>query len=287
MSWRFYFSLTALIGLSAMLLGTTGALAVLGGVGPEGGEGVPPPGCDSPPPQPVIISISPTSGPIGTTVIISGQNLLGTGILVNGVPDLTFTAGGSNTNTTKTATIPPGATTGHITAFLPPSPISNCPLISSTPTDADIFTVRHFLSSCCHLLPNTALKGRFGRLVVAFPAGAVPTGTRIAVLKDGKEVQAGHGSQSWELLSGTYEVIVSGKRVSNVTVKAGHDTNVKVGVLRISAAKETRTAVLDGGNEIAGGHGNHLVGLPAGSFDVKVAGQTESVTISEGKITDF
>jgi hypothetical protein len=140
---------------------------------------------------------------------------------------------------------------------------------------------------CCAVIPNATLKGRLGRLVVAFPAAAVPTGTRVAVLKDGKEIQAGHGSQRWELLSGTYEVTISGKKVSNVTVQAGHDTNVKVGVLRISASQNTRGAVLDGGHEIAGGQGNQLIGLPVGSFEVKVAGQSEQVTISAGQITDF
>jgi hypothetical protein len=206
-------------------------------------------------------------------------------VLVNGVPDASLSSGGSNTNTTKTVIIPAGATTGHITAvvFQP-----NCPFVSSTPTNADIFTVRLVsLSSCCDLVANAALKGRFGRLVVTFPAAAVPTGTRVAVLKDGKEVQAGHGSQSWQLLSGTYEVKIAGKTVSNVSVKAGHDTNVKVGVLRVSVGKGIRAAVLDGGKEIAGDYGNFIVGLPAGSFDVNVAGQTEKVTISEGKITDF
>ena len=292
MKWRFHLCVAALIASSATLLSTTDALAMLGGVGPEG-ERAPgredfPSGCDSPPPQPVITSISPASGPIGTTVIISGQNLLGTGILVNGVPDLSFTSGGSNTNTTKTATIPPGATTGHITAFMPPSPTSNCPLISSTPTEADIFTVRLVsLSSCCNLIANAALKGRLGRLVVAFPAGANPTGTRIAVFKDGKEVRADYGSQSFELLPGTYEVKIAGKVVPSVTVKAGHDTSVKAGVLRITGAKNVRAAVLEGGHEIAGAYGGELIGLPAGSFDIQMAGQTEKVTINEGKITDF
>jgi hypothetical protein len=143
------------------------------------------------------------------------------------------------------------------------------------------------LSSCCDLVANAALKGRFGRLLVTFPAAAVPTGTRVAVLKDGKEVQAGHGSQSFELLSGTYQVTISGKTVSNVTVKAGHDTNLKVGVLRITGAKNMRAAVLEGSREIAAGYGGELIGLPAGLFDVQMAGQTEKVTISEGKITDF
>jgi hypothetical protein len=126
-----------------------------------------------------------------------------------------------------------------------------------------------------------------GRIVVAFPDGADPKATRIAVLKDSKEVQAGYGSQTWDLLPGTYGVVISGKTVSNVTVQSRHDTNVKVGVLRVSAGSQTRSEVLDSGKVLAGGYGNHLVGLPSGSFEVRVSGQAETVTISDGKITDF
>lgn len=141
--------------------------------------------------------------------------------------------------------------------------------------------------ACCNIVANAALKGRFGRLVVAFPAGANPRGTRIAVFKDGKEVQADYGSHSFELLSGTYDVKIAGKTVLNVTVKAGHDTNVKVGVLRIAGAKSRRAAVLDGGQEIAGAYGGELIGLPAGAFEVHFAGRTERVTISAGQVTDL
>jgi hypothetical protein len=142
-------------------------------------------------------------------------------------------------------------------------------------------------SPCCAVVANAALKGRMGRIVVAFPNDAVPKATRIAVLKDGKEVKAGFGSQTWDLLPGSYDVVISGKQVPNVTVQSGHDTNVKVGVLRVTAAKTTRSEVVDTGKALAAGHGNHLVGLPAGSYEVKVLDVMEPVTISEGQITDF
>ena len=140
---------------------------------------------------------------------------------------------------------------------------------------------------CCTILQNPTLKGRLGRVVVAFPDGAVPKNTRVDMLKDGKVVQGGFGNQSWELLPGVYEVSISSRRVGNLTVKAGHDTTVKVGVMRISAGKETRVDVLDAGKTLTGGYGNQLIGLPLGSYDIQVAGQTEHVTISEGKVTDF
>ncbi|WP_053378833.1 hypothetical protein [Nitrospira moscoviensis] len=137
------------------------------------------------------------------------------------------------------------------------------------------------------ILANSSLKGRFGRLVVAYPPAAVPTGTRIAVLKGGQEVQADYGNHEFDLLSGTYDVKIAGKTVPSVTVKAGHDTTIKVGVLRISRPKNVRAAVLEGGQEIAGGYGGELIGLPAGTFDVEVAGQKEQVTVRAGQVTDF
>ena len=140
---------------------------------------------------------------------------------------------------------------------------------------------------CCSVVANAALKGQMGRVVVAFPDGAVPKNPRVDVLKNGKVVLSGYGNQSWELLPGTYEVSISGKRVSNVPVKAGHDTTVKVGVLRISAGKQTRVDVFDAGSKLTSGYGNQVIGLPLGSFAIQVAGQTEQVTISDGKITDF
>ena len=145
----------------------------------------------------------------------------------------------------------------------------------------------HGLEPCCAVVAKAALTGRLGRVVVAFPDGAVPKSTQVDVLKDGKVVQSGYGNQSWELLSGAYEVSISGKRVGNVTVQAGHDTTVKVGVLWVSAGKDTRVDLLDAGNKLIGGYGNQVIGLPLGSYDIQVAGQTERVTISEGNVTDF
>jgi hypothetical protein len=140
---------------------------------------------------------------------------------------------------------------------------------------------------CCATSANPELKGRLGRIVVNFPAFSVPGSTRIAIFKNGAEVKAGYGNESFELLPGTYEITMGGKALHNVVVMAGNDTNVKVGVLRITGAKNRRASVREGGQEIAGAYGGELIGLPIGTYDVQVAGHTEKVTISEGKITDF
>lgn len=35
------------------------------------------------------------------------------------------------------------------------------------------------------------------------------------------------------------------------------------------------------------GYGNQAVGLPVGTYQLKIAGQTEPVTVQEEKITEF
>jgi hypothetical protein len=135
------------------------------------------------------------------------------------------------------------------------------------------------------------MKGRMGRLVVAYPDGAKIGGARMDVYKAGEAnaIAGGYGNQALDLLPGTYAVVISGKRVEPVTVKSGHDTQEKVGVLRVTAGGNTRVNVLDAATKAAltGGYGKRDIGLPIGPALVQVAGQSEAVTIESGKITDF
>ena len=142
--------------------------------------------------------------------------------------------------------------------------------------------------SCCSVVPNPTMKGRLGRLVVTYPEGT-KAGARIGVSKGDTEATSGYGDKAFELLPGNYTVVISGKRVENVTVQSGHDTKVKVGVLRVTAPGGTRIGVLDqdGKTELTSGYGNKEFGLPIGTVYVSVAGQSEAVTIKEGQITDF
>ncbi len=67
-------------------------------------------------PAPVISSFSPASGPVGTTVTITGSNFLGTTALqFNGIPAV-FTV---KSATQITATVPAGAKSGKITVVTP------------------------------------------------------------------------------------------------------------------------------------------------------------------------
>jgi hypothetical protein len=141
---------------------------------------------------------------------------------------------------------------------------------------------------CCSVVPNPTMKGRLGRLVVTFPEGSNP-GTYIEVSKGGNAATNGRGNVAFELLPGSYTVVISGKRVDNVTVQSGHDTKVKVGVLRVTAPGGTRIDVLDkdGKTHLTDGYGNKQFGFPIGTVYVQIAGQSEPISIKDGQITDF
>jgi len=165
----------------------------------------------------------------------------------------------------------------------PPAPASATPPSATAPAQGEGST------DCCEVVANPELKGRMGRLVVQFPEGGKAGDTRVDVFRpvEQKALAGGYGNQTVDLLPGIYDVEISKKRLTSVPIKSGHDTRVKVGLLRISAGKDTRIDILDAGRKLTGGYGNQVIGLPPGSFDIQVAGQTEQVTISEGNVTDF
>jgi hypothetical protein len=144
---------------------------------------------------------------------------------------------------------------------------------------------------CCDVVVNVAMKGRLGRIVVAFPEGGDAGSSRIDVFRAGEtaSMEAAYGSSTWDLFPGTYAVVISGARVEGVTVQSGHDTRLRVGILRIQAGGSTRADVLaaDGKTALVSGYGAMQIGLPVGTYRVQIAGQSEPVTIQNGKITDF
>ena len=82
-----------------------------------------------PTPAPTITSFAPTSGPVGTSVVITGTNLTGaTQVSFNGTLATAFTV---DSDTQITATVPTGATTGTISVSTP----------GGTATSVDVFTV--------------------------------------------------------------------------------------------------------------------------------------------------
>ena len=82
------------------------------------------------PAAPAITTLAPGSGPVGTSVTISGSNLSGaTSVSFEGAAQTTITG---NTSTSLTVTVPAGATTGDVTVTTP-SGESNALTFTVTP----------------------------------------------------------------------------------------------------------------------------------------------------------
>jgi hypothetical protein len=143
-------------------------------------------------------------------------------------------------------------------------------------------------SGCCDIVPNAAMRGRLGRVVVAYPEEVA---ARIDVFRAGEtqSIMSGYGDQAYDLLPGTYDVSISGKRVAGVTVRSGQDTKIRVGVLRVNASEGTRIDLIDraDGKAVTSGYGAAAYGLPIGEIGVQIAGQTEAVVIEAGRVSEF
>jgi uncharacterized repeat protein (TIGR03803 family) len=82
---------------------------------------------------PFISSFTPSSGPPGTRVVITGSGLTGTNrVAFGGVAATTFTV---NSDTQVTATVPAGAATGRITVTTPTGSASSSASFSVTPSN--------------------------------------------------------------------------------------------------------------------------------------------------------
>jgi uncharacterized repeat protein (TIGR03803 family) len=82
---------------------------------------------------PFISSFTPSSGPPGTRVVITGSGLTGTNrVAFGGVAATTFTV---NSDTQVTATVPAGAATGRITVTTPTGSASSSASFTVTPSN--------------------------------------------------------------------------------------------------------------------------------------------------------
>lgn len=147
-------------------------------------------------------------------------------------------------------------------------------------------------ASCCELSPGTDLPPGMGRVLVVFPSNDVPTSTRLDLYARGeptRSLASGYGAARLELEPGSYDATLGGKRVAGVVVEAGHETRIRAGVVQVFAGSATRIDFYDAAGEaaLASGYGKQSYGFPAGEIEVEVAGQRETLTIVDRKITEF
>ena len=156
------------------------------------------------------------------------------------------------------------------------------------PIDGNIRAVDP-VQPCCNVVANSALNSHMGRVVLNFPASTDYTSVEILQAGSTEKIGGWSGTGALEVGPGTYDVAITNKVVHNVHVQAGHDTQIKVGVVRIKGGGNAAIDLLDSDQKtkLAGAFGGFTVGLPVGTYTVKMPGLAEKVTVRADKITDF
>jgi hypothetical protein len=141
------------------------------------------------------------------------------------------------------------------------------------------------------IVPAADLRGRLGRLVLAFPEGAkeLLVTTQLFAAGETKSVRTEYGPFIAELTPGIYDVEVNGRRVAGVRVESRSDTKLRVGVLRLNASAKTTFEIFEpGGNaSIQTCYGANELGFPIGPIEIDVNGRRETVEIRAGEITEY
>jgi hypothetical protein len=132
---------------------------------------------------------------------------------------------------------------------------------------------------------------RLGRVVVTFPAAAPATQSKIEVLDptSGEVLDTRYGSGAIDLLPGSYSIKITGRLVESVVVEARKDAVLLCGSLKVAAGGQQKVEVLDADQKtvLHTGYGKFEIGLPAGSYFVRVQQRDQQVQIDDGKLTEF
>ncbi|MGI4875826.1 MAG: FG-GAP-like repeat-containing protein [Janthinobacterium lividum] len=137
-------------------------------------------------PLPAITSFTPTSGPVGTSVTLTGTNLGGvTSVSFHGTAQTTIT---SNTATSLTVLVPSGATTGTLTVTTASG--------TSAPS-SQIFTVPALLLTSRSPVRNAVAGSPSANLVLGFDQALAPaTAGAVRVFSSQRGGQLVHGGNA-------------------------------------------------------------------------------------------
>lgn len=137
--------------------------------------------------------------------------------------------------------------------------------------------------------PSEDLKGAKGRLFVNFH-DEVPMAHMLVKIhsKDGGEPLSDR-KRIFDLLPGTYDIVVAGKRVTNVPIQSGQETRVLMGLLRVVYKDMSQTQVYDSDKKtlLVKDYGTLRLGLPIGKYWVKLAGRMVEIEIKDGQAVEF
>jgi hypothetical protein len=178
-------------------------------------------------------------------------------------------------------------TSSEITSSRLEGSVSKQAALKDSPLTKDRLTAA---ADCCRIVPNAQLKS-LGRIVVSFPKDSKAGGTRIDIFKanDKESIKVDYGSMKADLVPGQYDLTVGGRPMKGIEVRAAHDTNIRVGVLRVHVGSGTRVDIFEPGktDALRRVYGSGDIGLPVGRYEVQVAGQRATVSVKEDEITEF
>ncbi len=137
--------------------------------------------------------------------------------------------------------------------------------------------------------PSEDLTGAKGRLVVDFH-DEVPMAHMLVQItsKDGGDPLRDR-KRKFDLLPGTYDVVVANKRITGVPIQSGQETHLLMGLLRVVYTGMDRTDVYDSDKKalLVKDYGTLRLGLPVGKYWVKMAGRLVPVEIKNGQVAAF
>lgn len=137
--------------------------------------------------------------------------------------------------------------------------------------------------------PSEDLTGGKGRLVVDFH-DEVPMAHMLVKIsrKDGGDPVSDQ-KRRFDLVPGTYDVVVANKRITGVPIQSGQETHLLIGMLRVVYTGMDRTDVYDSDKKtlLVKDYGTLRLGLPIGKYWVKRAGRMVQVEIKNGQVAAF
>lgn len=137
--------------------------------------------------------------------------------------------------------------------------------------------------------------GRVGRVLLSCPIDALDaaswgfrrSGTDEEVEWDADYDDPGVVISLWP---GDYDLDLNGSTLGGLQVRAGHDTTVIMGVLRVEAPGEGYTSWevrLPTGENVIGGSGREDVALFPGTYSVAMLGREDEIVIRAGRVTTW
>ncbi|MGH7651792.1 MAG: hypothetical protein ACREMS_08100 [Gemmatimonadaceae bacterium] len=141
---------------------------------------------------------------------------------------------------------------------------------------------------CCNIVVDAALNSHVGRIAANFPPES-DISASVDVFKAGTNERVGgwFTSGNLDVPPGTYDVKITNKLVRGVVVQGGHDTEVKVGAIRVKDQNALADILdSDAKTKVTGGYAP-AVGLPPGTYYVHTGAVTDKVVVQAGKVTEW